>query len=306
MKKVLLTGAGGFIGEHCMHALLERGFSVHAVSARGRRNYRREEVEWHHADLHNAEHVLRLVATVKPQYLLHLAWDVTPGFYWNSLENLRWVKTSLGLLQAFIDGGGRRVVMAGSCAEYDWSYGYCREMLTPLAPQTLYGTAKSALQAVMTAACREAGVSAAWGRLFFLFGPGEHVDRLAPAVITGLLQGETVPCTHGEQIRDYIYVKDAADAFAALLDSDVTGPVNIASGRPVVLKDLINIMAIIVGRPELVRLGVLPAAADDPPLLLADTRRLFDAVGWRPHFDLQTGLEETVRWWRDKISGKLG
>ncbi len=301
MKKVLLTGAGGFIGSHSIEPLLEKGYAVHAVSSKGRRNHSRKEVQWHHADLHNAEHVLRLIAEVKPTHLLHLAWDVTPGFYWNSLENLRWVRSSLGLFQAFIDNGGKRAVMAGSCAEYDWSYGFCTETQTPLSPNTLYGVCKNSLNQLTSAAGDQAEVSTAWGRLFFLFGPGEHIDRLVPAVVTSLLRGEHVPCTHGEQVRDYIYVKDAASAFVALLDSQVKGPVNIASGRPIFLKDIIGLAARETGRPDKVRLGAISAASDDPPLLLADTRRLKDAVGWEPQYTLEYGVKETVRWWKKKL-----
>ena len=303
MKNVLLTGARGFIGSHCIDALLERGFSVHAVSGRGRRNSFPEEVEWYHADLHNAEHVLRLLAEVKPDYLLHLAWDVTHGVYWSSLENLRWVKTSLSLLQAYIDSGGRRALIVGSCAEYDWNYGYCTEELTPLKPGTLYGVCKDALHRVAAAAAAETGLSLAWARLFFIFGPGEHQDRLVPSVVTALLKGEEAPCTHGEQIRDYIYVKDAAAALAALLESDVEGAVNIASGRPLVLKDLIGQAAQMIGRPELVSLGAIEAAPDDKPLLLANTRRLNEEVGWQPRYELSEGLKETIEWWKQKLRG---
>ncbi len=301
MKKVLITGASGFIGRHCLEPLVKRGFSVHAVSSQEQNNYSREQVQWHHADLHNAEHVLRLMAEVKPGYLLHLAWDVTPGFYWSSMENLRWVRTSLGLLQAFIDSGGSRVVMAGSCAEYDWEYGYCKETLTPLNPGTMYGVCKNALHRMVEAASTGAQISSSWGRLFFLFGPGEHPDRLIPSVVTSLLKGEEVLCTHGEQVRDYIYVRDAADAFCALLDSEIRGPVNIASGRPVILKDLIGRAAEMAGRPELIRLGALSTASDDPPLLLAETRRLKDVVGWSENWSLEQSLAETFKWWEEKL-----
>ncbi len=300
MKTVLLTGARGFIGAHCLESLLEKGFMVHAVSSRGRHGNYPRQVEWHHADLHNAEHLLRLMAEVKPEYLLHLAWDVTHGVYWSSLENLRWVKSSLSLLQAFIDSGGRRALMAGSCAEYDWSYGYCTERQTPLNPGTLYGICKNALNSMAEAAGRQSKISTAWGRLFFLFGPGEHPNRLVSSVVNSLLEGEDVLCTHGEQIRDYIYVKDAAEALTKLLDSGVEGPVNIASGRPVVLKELIGAAADMAGRPKLVRLGALAASGDDPPLLLANTGRLREELNWEPQYTLQEGLQETVEWWRHK------
>ncbi len=299
MKTVLLTGARGFIGSHCLEALLARGFNVHAVSSSSHRGSYPEQVQWHHADLHNGEHVLRLMADARPEYLLHLAWDVTRGVYWRSLENLRWVRSSLGLLQAFLDSGGRRAVMAGSCAEYDWQYGYCNEKLTPLNPNTLYGTCKDALRAMVDAAGREAGISTAWGRLFFLYGPGEHEGRLIPAVMSALLKGEEVLCTHGEQVRDYMYVKDAAAGLVALLESEGVGPVNIASGKPVVLKQLVGLAAEAAGSAGKIRLGALAAAADDPPFLVADTGRLNEEVGFEPQYDLRTGLRETYRWWKN-------
>lgn len=302
MKKVILTGARGFVGAHCLEVLLEKGFEVHAVSSRGRFNDYPWQVEWHHADLHNAEHILRLMAEVQPQYLLHLAWDVSQGVYWRSLENLRWVKASLGLLQAFIDAGGKRVVMAGSCAEYDWQYGYCSEELTPLKPATLYGTCKSALGSIVAAAAVEKKISLAWARLFFLYGPGEKGERLVPAVVKTLLKGEEVPRTHGEQIRDYLYIRDAGSALVALLDSGVEGAVNIASGRPVSLKELIGEAAALVGRTDLVRLGSLAVPKDDPPILLANTRRLREEVGWTPRYSLREGMAETVDWWRKRLS----
>ncbi len=302
MKRILVTGAKGFIGAHCLTALAGRGFEVHAISSRGLWNRDSGEIEWHHVDLHNAEHVIRLVHGLRPQYLLHLAWDVSRGLYWRSPGNLRWVKSSLGLLQAFIESGGTRLLTAGSCAEYDWRYGFCSEGLTPLKPGSLYGTCKDALQKMTASACREAGISNAWGRLFFIFGPGEHENRLVPSVITALLNGKEALCAHGELFRDYLYVKDVAGALVALLESEAEGPVNIASGQLIKLKELVAAAAEACGRPEILRLGVLKPPADEPPLLAADTYRLTDEVGWRPSYTLQQGMRETVEWWRQKLA----
>lgn len=239
---------------------------------------------------------------VQPQYLLHLAWDVRHGISLHSLENMRWVKSSLSLLQAFIDAGGERVVMAGSCAEYDWSYGYLREDLTPIKPKNLYGICKNALYTIVTAAGEQSETSTAWGRLFFLYGPGEKTERLVPAVVTALLRGEEASCTHGEQIRDYLYVKDAAEAMVELLASDVRGAVNIASGQSLKIKELIKLAAEATGRPDLVRLGAIAFPEEEPSFLMAHTRRLNEEVGWFPRYTLQEGLKETVEWWEKQIT----
>ena len=78
----------------------------------------------------------------------------------------------------------------------------------------------------------------------------------------------------------------------------VVYPVNIASGSALPLAAVIDAIARIVGRPDLVRLGARPAPADDPPRLGADTRVLFDRIGFRPRFDLDAGLRDVVAWWR--------
>lgn len=300
MKRVLLTGATGFIGRHSVPSLLERGYEVHAVSLREAESVS-PDAFWHRADLMDSERVSNLMGEVRPTHLLHFAWFVEPGKYLTSLENFRWTRASLDLLQAFARHGGERVVTAGSCIEYDWNYGYCSERLTPLASSTLYGSCKYALQIAQSAFAGQTGISAAWGRVFFLYGPHEHPARLVPSVVNAVLRDEDAPCSHGEQIRDFLHVSDVADAFAALLDSDVLGVVNIASGRPVAVKDVVYKIAGKVGREDRIRLGALLASDNKPPLLVADVGRLRDEVGWTPRYDLDRGLEQTMNWWKERV-----
>lgn len=298
MKRVLLTGATGFIGRHCLSSLVKRGYEVHAVSSRSITMERKASILWHQANLLDLPQVAALMDKVQPSHLLHFAWYTVSGKYWTSVENLRWVQASISLLREFAQHGGRRVVMAGSCAEYDWRYGYCSEATTPLAPSTLYGICKHALQLMVSAFSKQAGLSAAWGRIFFLFGPYEHPDRLVAYVIRSLLRAEVARCSHGNQIRDFLYVQDVADAFLALLDSAVFGPINIASGRPVALRELIYKIAAKFKREDLIQLAAVSTPPDEPPLLVADVRRLYDEVGWTSRYDLDTGLEQTIEWWK--------
>lgn len=297
MKKVLVTGASGFIGRYCLPLLAAKGYQVHAVSSQ-MQHQKSSHVYWHQTDLLNLGATGDLIAKVQPTHLLHFAWFVTPGKFWTSPENLRWVQASLELLQAFAQCGGQRVVMAGTCAEYDWNYGYCSEQVTPLLPATLYGTCKHSLQIMLSAFAKEKQLSAAWGRIFFLYGIDEHPNRLVASVIRSLLQDEPARCSHGNQIRDFLYVEDVAGAFVALLESEVTGGVNIASGYPIILKDVIYKIAEKVNRKDLVQLGVVPTSASEPHLLVADVSRLTDEVGWLPQYDLGQGLDKTIAWWR--------
>jgi nucleoside-diphosphate-sugar epimerase len=242
--------------------------------------------------------VSNLIAEVRPNYLLHLAWDVEPGKYLSSVENLRWTEASLTLLRAFAEQGGRRAVMAGTCAEYDSRFGYCVEDLTPVSPVTLYGACKNALREVGQRFAAETGVSALWVRLFYIYGPDEAPGRLVPSIIAGLMQKTAVPCTRGDQIRDYLHVQDAAEALAALVDCQLEGVVNLASGQPIAIREVIRYLAHIIGGEELLQWGAVQVSPHDPLLLVADVKRLTRATGWRPCMGLETGLRMTVDWWR--------
>jgi nucleoside-diphosphate-sugar epimerase len=280
VSRVLVTGTTGFIGSHALTALEERGHEVHAAAV----------------DLLDPEAAEGLVRGARATHLLHLAWYTVPGRFWAAPENAAWVEATLRLLRTFYAAGGRRAVGAGTCAEYDWSGdGLLSETKTPLRPVTLYGRAK--------AQTFEAGTALgelAWGRVFFLYGPGEHPDRLVASVARRLLAGDEAPTSEGTQVRDFMHVADVAGAFAALLDSGVTGAVNIGSGIPVTVRAVVDEVARAAGRPDLLRPGALPQREGEPAELVADVRRLRDEVGFRPRYELERGIKDTVDYWRER------
>ena len=308
-KRVLVSGAGGFIGRWSVPALLDKGFEVHAVlSARAAHDPPAElkGAATHVADLLNESDAADLVTQVRPSHLLHFAWIATPGVYWQSEENFRWVEASEHLLRRFHASGGIRAVLAGSCVEYDWAEGgVCEERSSPLADAgrgrpSPYAAGKLAMQRKLAEFSAQERLSAAWGRIFFQFGPYEHPARLVASVIRNLLANQVAPCTHGRQVRSFLHVADVGAAFASLLDSRVEGPVNVGSDQRIAVAELIDRIARQIGRPELVHLGARAAAPDEPLLLLPDVRRLRDEVQWRPRFTLDAGIKDTIDWWRGR------
>jgi nucleoside-diphosphate-sugar epimerase len=287
--RVLVTGATGFIGRSAVAVLAERGWEVHAVA----RSLGIPQCgHFYSVDLMDPGAVRSLLREVAPSHLLHLAWYAEPGKFWTAAENLDWVAASLFLYRAFLEAGGRRAVFAGSCAEYDWSYSELAEADTPLNPLTLYGRAKNGLRELVESYAQSIGAELAWGRIFFLYGPGEGAGRLMSDLIQALAEGRPALCTHGQQQRDFMHVADAARAFATVLESGFCGPINIASGVCRPIADAIGIVGRLFGRPELIRLGTREQR-DDPPRLAADVRRLY-GLDFRPNFDLETGLAQTV------------
>lgn len=299
MKKVLVTGASGFIGRHAIPFLIESGYEVHAVFHNKQPDTdKNRNLFWHQCNLLNLEEQKQLFSEIKPSHLLHFAWYAVPKKYWTSLENCRWVQASLDLIMDFIENGGKRAVVAGTCAEYDWNYGYCSEKITPTKPSTLYGTCKHSLREMLRHISKQTGLSSAWGRIFFLYGPHEDTTRLVPSVTLSLLKGEYALCSHGNQIRDFLFVNDVASAFVALLNSKVEGVVNIGSGKPITLKSIIQLISQLLGCPEAVKFGAVSEHKNDPPLLVANTTRLTEEVGWKPKYTIEDGLLRTIDWWR--------
>lgn len=302
MSTVLVTGAGGMIGAPALAELCARGARVHAVARRAGAPV--DGVEWHQADLLDAAARRQLIERLRPEVLLHLAWVTDPGTYWQAPANIDWLGASLDLALVFTAAGGRRFVGAGTCAEYDWNAvdEACREDRTPRRPATLYGAAKNALFETLSAFAGPAGLQLAWGRVFFAYGAGEAEGRLVPSLVRALLEGRPAESTAGTQRRDFLDLRDVGAGFAALALASTEGGVNIGSGEAVAVADVVTRLGALVGRPDLVRLGALPMRPHDPPLLVADTSRLGDEVGFVPRVSLERGLEDAVDWWRRRTS----
>lgn len=296
--KILVTGASGFIGGKTLAPLVANGHDVIAVTSNPDKAFP-EGVTPLVLNLFDHVAVKSALTDLKPDGLMHFAWQAVVGGLWTAPGNLDWVKNSMNLVEAFVEAGGSRVVASGSCGEYDWSAGLCHEDHTPLTPNTFYGSCKHALQTLMGSYCKNNDVSFAWGRSFFVYGPGEHQSRLGASVVKSILSGEPALCSHGMQLRDYIHVQDLADAYVALFDSKLDGTYNLATGQAIRVKDLIEALAKAAGRPDLVKLGARGAPAYEPPLIVADMYKTREALDWSPTFTLESGAEDTVASMRD-------
>jgi nucleoside-diphosphate-sugar epimerase len=282
--RVLVTGARGFIGSHVVTALEARGADVSAFARPD--------------DYHDAQTVERVFRKVSPSILVHCAWRLAPGSdYLGDPANSHEVVASLRLFRLAQAAGCARIVGVGTCLEYAGADGPVAET-APLQPRTLYGTSKAALFFASAAWAREADVSLAWARLYFPYGPAEAKHRLIPTVVNGLLRGERVATTAGTQRRSWIFAPDAGDAIAAIAMSDVDGPVNVGAEEVVAVRDVVERIADMLGRRDLLDIGAFPPRPDDPQVLWADIRKLTSSVKWKPTRDLNAGLEETIAWWQ--------
>lgn len=301
---VLVTGATGFIGSHVVRELRARGLDVRAsVRSTSDRNAvadLAEEVEWVECDLSSASPADLQELCHSVDACIHAAWYVEPGKYAHASENVAWVGASMRLLEALAAKGCNRAVYIGTCFEYDHRTGYLHED-SPTRPWTLYGSAKLSTGLMGARLAEQLDVDFSWARLFYQFGPGEQERRLVPQVVRSLLAGEDVAVTRGTQIRDFLHVADVASALVEVAESEHVGPVNIGSGRPVSVRDVVQCIGEILNGLERVRFGARPDNPSDPPFICANNEVLEKVVGWKPRFDLEAGLRDTVDWWRGRM-----
>jgi len=302
--RVLVTGASGFLGRSVSDQLLRLGFDVYGLSRNEESDLSRSsKIKWITADLFAPIDVNLLMAEYHFEGLIHLAWETSHGTYWNSTKNLLWVGASLCLFEAFSRCGGKRLVVAGSSAEYHWD-GEERldEFKSPLVPDSLYGVSKNALRQVLDSWAALNNLSWAWGRIFNLFGNGEEEGRLIPRIARKLLNDEDVPFDDGLLYRDFLHVDDAADAFTALFESDVRGAVNIASGEARSIRDIMQCVADLLGKKDLIHFNQIESQLNEPRSVVASTGRLNNEVNWSPSLDFNERLSTTCDWLRTNIN----
>ncbi len=307
MKKVLVTGATGFIGKACLHALQKQDLEIHAISKNSKIIPAKDSTrtKWHKADLHDYIAIKDLMANVRSDYLLHLAWYVEHGLYWSSEENLKWVDTSLNLATEFANNGGTKLVCAGTCAEYDWTADTCSKPLnedgSPINPQTLYGACKASLYQALATHTKTQGIKFAWGRLFFPYGPEENPKRLIPSMVLALLQNKPAICNSPELQRDFIFIDDVAQIFVNLINLPFEGAINIGSGQGRRLLDVVRLIANLLNANNLIETNSnMQNNNNDPLFLIADTNKLKNDLSYSPQISLETGLEKTISWWQAK------
>lgn len=286
-KKVFLTGGTGLIGKETIPFLQKNGFEIYALTIGNEPNG--DGISYIKANLFDKTEIDKIMAEIRPEYLLHYAWLSTGLF--NDNSNFDFLTSSIDLLKSFVKYGGKRVVMAGTYAEY----GYHDQTLTedmPAEPINIYSQCKNFVRQISEAYCRNNNVSFGWARIFSAFGKETDPRRLTSDVINHLRAGEPVTIRSGSLIRDYIYTKDIAAAFVAFLDSRVEGTVNICTGKDTSIHDYVMKIARVMGKENLVIFQ--EQASPQQKRVVGDSTRLNKEVGFVPAYTIEQAINEIL------------
>lgn len=284
---VLLTGASGFLGRYVLEQLKADGDHVFALSSKAQPE--EQGVSWLQADfLH--DDLTPIIEQANATRVIHLAWEC--GRY-DETVHLDWLTASLRWMDALRDNGCTHLLTAGSSMEYRWSEEPCHETDTPLQPSTMYGHAKLALGQLVSAYCQRSNIKHCHARGFFICGVGEGERRLIPAAIRAVKAGEQFTCNAGHAWRDYLDAKDVGSILAKLSKSQTDDTINVAAGKAVQLRDLIDAVGRELDKPELLTYGE-PKENAPRDIALADVHKLEQALGFVPAFDPNDTIKRMV------------
>ena len=308
-KRVVITGAAGFIGSHLSETLLDRGYSVIGIdnlltgdTANIAHLVNRDFVFVKH-DVTNYINVEGPVDAV-----LHWASPASPIDYLElPIPTLKvgalGTHKALGLAKV----KGARFVLASTSEVYGDPLEHPQKEtywgnVNPIGPRGVYDEAKRFAEAMTTAYRRFHGLDAKIVRIFNTYGPRMRVKdgRAVPAFMSQALRGEDVTIFgSGDQTRSFCYVSDLVDGIIRLMESDVHDPVNIGNPHEMTIEEIARHIIRISGSSS--RIVYRPLPEDDPKVRRPDITRARTLLGWEPKVPLEEGLLKTLDYFRTKV-----
>lgn len=284
MKKILVSGATGFIGRNTLEYLHKAKFDIIGL-------YQNQTqitldfpyVEWEQGDLLLPAVQERILKKHKPEYLLHLAWSVPPKDFWHSLANINWMSASISLFRQFCEQGGKHFIGAGSIAEYNWNYSELKEDETPYQPQTLYGQCKRSLYEILSQLKKQNYDSThlRWAYIGYFFGIGEPGNKLISQLINKLKNKEKMNLSSRDIIRDYAQIKYLAQGLTQLVLSEQDVNINMSGNNQVSLESIVNFIADYYDVPRtLAQYGKYESVIREPKILKVNTERMNKILGF--------------------------
>ena len=314
MKRVIVTGATGFVGANLARRLLRDGHEVHLLVRPNYQPWRIEEirsdVRLHELHLHDAEAVARVVSQIRPDWVFHLA---VHGAYswqtdWEQMVRTN-IQGTMSLVSACLKTGFEAFVNTGSSSEYGVK-DHAPTESEPLEPNSHYAVTKAAATLFCRHTAQSRQVHLPTLRLYSVFGPYEEPGRLLPALIMHGLQGELPPLADPNVARDFVYVDDVIEAYllAASVRTPEWGPIfNLGTGVQTTLRDAVEVTRRVLSIGEEPVWNATPNRSWDASIWVCDNRKIRAQLGWQPRRTFAEGFSLMVDWFRQgPLSGYAG
>ncbi len=292
--RILVTGAGGFVGLHLVEALVELGAEVHALSRSVQKRGLPKNVHLHSVDLQQLATLKRCIREVKPDVVYHLAGLVNTRQYLSlvlpTLKNN--VMGSVNLFLTLAEKTCNRLIVAGSSEEP------AAGRLGSVA-NSPYAVAKETETSYAKMFHSIFSLPVVVARPFMSYGPRQPIEKIIPYVITSLLNGIPPEISSGRRVCDLIYVQDLV--MGLILSGfcpDLTGrAIDLGMGTGVTIQDTANMIARFINGPVKPVFGAIPDRLYESPQI-ANGEETFRFLGYRPLWSLQDGLKATIDWYR--------
>ncbi len=309
-QRVFVTGAGGFIGSHLCHALVDRGAKVTALcrytSRRDEGNLAelpaavRAEIDVHFGDMRDRDFVGGLVGGAEAVFNLAASISVPYSFVAPREVVMTNVEGALNVLSAAAQGGARVLQMSSSEVYGTAQYTPIDER-HPLDAQSPYAASKVGADKLAESFHLAFGVPVVVARPFNTYGPRQSLRAIIPVVVAQALAGGELTLGALTPTRDFVFVGDTVEGLIRLISSDEATQgktFNIATGSDISVADLVTTVGELLGRELKVRSvdERLRPHKSEVHQLLGDPAKLRALTGWSPQTPLKTGLAAVVEW----------
>jgi NAD dependent epimerase/dehydratase len=312
-RKVLVTGAGGFIGSHLTERLVKEGANVRALihyNAAGSHGWLEDssaggDIEVITGDICDRDRVREAMQGVS--VVFHLAALVAiPYSYHAPLSYIRTnVEGTLNVLQAAREFGVERLVHTSTSEVYGTARYVPIDESHPLQGQSPYSASKIGADKIAESFHLSFGVPIVTLRPFNTFGPRQSARAVVPTIITQCLAGDVVSLGSVHPTRDLSYVSDTVQGFllAGLTSAAVGKTINLGSNREISIGDLVTLIASQIGRSPVIKVDQQRIRPEDSEVerLCADNTYARTLLEWEPRITLENGLKQTINWFREHL-----
>ena len=292
--KILVTGASGFIGSRLIKKLSISDFEVMGLTRSLYNTRLNKNIQWLSADLSLPDTYREKIQDFKPNVVIHLSWQDIPDFsFEKSKLNL---KQSLDFLSFILEiKSCKKILVSGSCLEYNKSKGQCNESDKSIANDS-FTWAKLSIYSWLSAKCAERNITLGWLRVFYVYGPGQRSESLIPTILSGLRNKKLPHLKNPNNANDYIFIDDVVDSFyLAIIGEISSGVFNIGSGKSTSVFDVCKYAEKIVLASNLLtqQFEELVKKSESNINFWADISKAKDKLNWTPKTEIDEGIKKT-------------